>query len=146
MTFELAQMNVGRLRAPLDSPATAEFVAALDAVNALAEQADGFIWRLQSSDGNATAFRPLSDDVLINLSVWRDVESLRAFVYRSAHTDFLRRRGEWFEAMREAHSVLWWVPTGDRPGETDGIERLRTLAVHGPTPRAFTFGRQFAPA
>src|SRR5919202_7059852 len=117
MTWHLAQLNIGRLRAPTDDPALAEFMANLDPINALADRTPGFVWRLQTEDGNATAIRPFEGDELmaINLSVWESLEALADYVYRSAHTAFLRRRGEWFERLREVYLVLWWIPVGTVP-------------------------------
>src|SRR5690606_1494344 len=108
--YHVAQLNIGRLRAPLDSPQLAAFVEALEPVNALADRAPGFVWRLQTEEGDATALRPFPDDMmLVNMSVWESVEALADFVYRSAHRDILRRRREFFEPMEEAFTVLWWV-------------------------------------
>src|SRR5438046_822644 len=105
--FELAQLNVGIIKGPMDSPVMADFAANLDRINALAERSPGFVWRLQTEEGNATAIRPFDDaNMLVNMSVWRDIESLNEYVYRSAHMEVLRRRREWFEPMREALLVL----------------------------------------
>lgn len=124
----------------------AEFMAALDRINALAEISPGFVWRLQTDDGNATAFRAFDDDrTLVNLSIWEDTESLAQFVYRSAHTDVMRRRATWFDRMPEAHLVLWWVPTDHRPGLREAEERLLQLRADGPTPSAFTISKRFSP-
>jgi hypothetical protein len=145
-THELAQLNIGVIRGPIDSPVMAEFVANLDRINALAERSPGFVWRLQTEEGNATAIRPYPDEnIAVNLSVWRDIESLNAFVYRSGHVEIMRRRREWFERMTEAFLVLWWVPAGHRPDVREAIERLDLLRGQGPTPAAFTFRRTFPP-
>ena len=141
--YELAQFNVAVMKETLESPAMTDFVANLDRINALAEGAPGFVWRLQTDDGDATALRPLGDDVLVNMSVWKDVESLNAFVYRSAHVEIMRRRREWFERMGEAYVVLWWVPRGHRPDMAEGIERLELLRRLGATPQAFGFRNVF---
>ncbi|MGH8251596.1 MAG: DUF3291 domain-containing protein [Steroidobacteraceae bacterium] len=142
--YELAQMNVARLRAPLDSPQLADFVGALDRINAIADGSSGFVWRLQDDSGNATALRPMGEDMIVNLSVWQDPQSLQAFVYRSDHVGVMRRRREWFEKM-DLYLVLWWVPSGHRPTEAEGIERLDLLRSRGPSPDAFTFGKLFPP-
>jgi heme-degrading monooxygenase HmoA len=144
--FELAQINIGRLLAPTDDPLVAEFMEALDSVNALAEASPGFRWRFQTEEGNATAVRPYEDDrILINFSVWESEESLGDYVYRSAHATFLRRRREWFERTTDIIVALWWVPFGDWPTVDDAIARLDHLRAHGPTPHAFTFRHQFDP-
>jgi Domain of unknown function (DUF3291) len=151
MDFQLAQVNIGRLRAPLDSAQLAGFVAALDPVNALADAAPGFVWRLQTEDGNATAVRAFEWDqggsagVLLNMSVWESVEALGAFVYSEGHKQALRRRREWFEPMTQAYTALWWVPRGRIPATGDAEDRIRHLRAHGPTPRAFTLRVHFPP-
>lgn len=143
---ELAQLNIGVIRAPMDSPVMAEFANNLDRINALAEASPGFIWRLQTEDGNATAIRPFEDEnLLVNMSVWRDVASLKAYVYESAHVGFMRRRREWFELMKEAYLVLWWVPKGHRPEIAEAIAKLELLKAKGPGPEAFTFAQPFPP-
>ena len=144
--YELAQLNIGIIRGPIDSPVMAEFVANLDRINALAERSPGFVWRLQTEEGNATAIRPYPDEnIAINMSVWRDLESLNAFVYRSDHLAIMRRRREWFERMTQAFLVLWWIPRGTLPGVEDAIARLELLRAQGPTPAAFTFRQAFPP-
>jgi len=143
---ELAQLNIGVIRAPMDSPVMAEFANNLDRINALAEASPGFVWRLQTEDGNATAIRPFEDEnLLVNMSAWRDVESLKAYVYGSAHVQFMRRRREWFEFMKEAYLVLWWVPRGHRPAIAEAIAKLELLKAQGPGPEAFTFAQPFPP-
>jgi hypothetical protein len=143
--FEIAQLNIATMKEPLESPGMADFVANLDRVNALADGSPGFVWRLQTAEGDATALRPLGDSTLVNMSVWRDIESLNSFVYRSAHSEIMRRRREWFDRMREAYLVLWWVPAGHRPTVTEAIGRLEVLHAKGPTAEAFTFGNAFPP-
>jgi hypothetical protein len=141
--YELAQLNVAIMREPLESPGMADFVANLARINALAEDSAGFVWRLQTEDGDATAMRRMGADTLINISVWRDADSLNEYVYKSAHAEIMRRRKEWFERMREAHVVLWWVRRGHRPGTAEAIERLELLRAGGPTQEAFTLRRAF---
>jgi hypothetical protein len=142
--FQLAQVNIGRLRAPITDPMIAGFTEALDEVNALADASPGFVWRLQTEDGNATAVRAFDDDsILINMSVWESIEALADFVYRSHHVSFLRRRAEWFERTEQATVVLWWVPAGHQPTAAEAVERLALLQANGPGPRAFTFRRPF---
>src|SRR5437660_6005004 len=137
--YHLAQLNIGILRGPLDSPIVAGFVAALDPINALADASPGFVWRLQTEDGNATAIRPFDDDqMIVNLSVWESIDALAAFVYRSDHVSVMRRRREWFERIR-VFMVLWWVPVGHEPPVDEALARLDHLRDHGPTPHAFTF-------
>jgi hypothetical protein len=145
-TWHIAQLNVGRSVAPPGSPELADFMAALDRINALAESSPGFVWRLQSASGNATDIL-VSDDPrsLVNMSVWSSVESLFDYVYRSAHTDVMKRRREWFEKPTEAHQVLWWIPAGHIPSVEEALQRLAHLRREGPTARAFTFSRRYPP-
>ena len=143
-THHLAQVNIGRLRAPVDAPQTEAFMAALDPINALADTATGFVWRLQTDEGNATSV-PFNDDpmVIMNMSVWESIDALSDFVYRTAHTHVLRRRAEWFHRSVEAYLALWWVPVGHRPSVEEAAARLDTLRANGPTPYAFTFRERF---
>ena len=144
--YNLAQLNIGRIRGPMDSPVMADFAENLERINALAERSPGFVWRLQTEEGDATAIRPFEDEnMLVNMSVWRDVESLNKYVYSSAHVEIMRRRREWFEPMREAFLVLWWVPEGHRPGVAEAIAKLELLRTKGPTAEAFTFRKAFPP-
>ena len=144
--MELAEINVGRLRAPVDDPLVAEFVDALDEINALADASPGFRRRFQTDDGNAASVRPYADEsILINVSVWASVEALGDYVYRSDHTAFLRRRREWFERLSEVVVALWWVPAGSQPSVEDAVARLEHLRRHGPTPYTFTFRDRFGP-
>lgn len=144
MSFELAQINIGRLVAPIDHAQLADFVALLDPINAVADSAPGFIWRLQTDEGNATAVQAFEWDaegsagVIVNMSVWTDVEHLAAFVFGDMHREVMRRRREWFHRMSEAYTTCWWVPAGHRPTTAEAEERIRNLRAHGPNPDAFT--------
>ncbi|MEU6012878.1 DUF3291 domain-containing protein [Streptomyces sp. NPDC047515] len=141
---ELAQVNIARLRFPLDSPELKDFVDALDPVNAVADEAAGFVWRLQSETGNATDVPVFGDSwLIVNMSVWRDTDALTAFMYQGQHRELLARRREWFERVEEAMTALWWVPSGERPTVRNAEERLRHLREHGPTERAFTLRKPF---
>ena len=118
----LAQVNVATVRAPLDSPQLAGFVAALEPINALADGSPGFVWRLQTEDGDATAIRPYDDDrVMVNLSVWESLETLRAFVYSTRHLEVMRHRRAWSHHSAAARAILTRTPaaaataTGTRP-------------------------------
>lgn len=146
--FQLAQVNIGRLLAPVESPQIADFMAALDEINALADSSPGFVWRLQTAEGNATSLHSFDDPLIIsNMSVWESIEALRAFTYSSAHTSVMSRRREWFEKYATAYMALWWVPAGHRPTIDEAKERLALLDRLGPTGDAFTFRVSFgAPA
>ncbi len=145
--YELAQLNIGIIRGPIDSPVMAGFVANLDRINALADRTPGFVWRLQTEEGNATAIRPYpeNENMAMNMSVWRDVESLNRYVYSSEHVQIMRRRKEWFVKMDQAFLVLWWVPRGHRPAIDEAKARLEMLRARGPTAEAFTFRHAFPP-
>lgn len=144
--YELAQVNIARLKAPLDSPQLKDFVDALDPVNADADAADGFVWRLQDESGNATDIPFFGDEwLIVNLTVWRDIDALKAFMYQGRHREMLARRREWFERLEEAVTALWWVPAGHRPTVAEAEARLLHLRADGPTPYAFTLRTSFPP-
>ncbi len=144
--WHIAQMNVGTARYPLDDPRIAAFMDGLAAVNAMADAAPGFVWRLQSSEGNATSIK-LSDDPLfiVNMSVWESVEALFDFVYRTSHRDVMVKRRNWFKRPTGAYMVLWWIPAGTTPTPQEGLERLRWLDQHGPSAHAFDFRNKYPP-
>jgi hypothetical protein len=143
--YQLAQLNVATFLTNRDAPEVADFMNALDEINALADASDGFVWRLQDESGDATSFNPMGDNTIVNMSVWRDVESLFDFTYRSAHTVVLGRRKEWFKMPKESHFVLWWVPVGHTPDIYEAIDRLHLLQDSGPSPLAFTFKSAYDP-
>ena len=142
--FDLAQFNIATVLAPLDDPRMEGFVSRLAEINAVADNAPGFVWRLQTDDGDATALRPCGDDVVVNLSVWKDAASLKAFTYRAGHAELLRDRGKWFARAASPTLVMWWVPAGHRPSVAEAIARLEDLRKNGPSPLAFDF-RNFYP-
>ncbi|MGA5873806.1 DUF3291 domain-containing protein [Streptomyces cinereoruber] len=136
----LAQLNVATLLHPLDDPRVKPFVDLLDPVNAAADEAPGFVWRLVGEGAaDATGLRPAGENVIVNLSVWESREALWDFSYRSGHLEVMRRRREWFARHVEAHLALWWIPAGHLPTVAEALERLADLRAHGPSPRAFTF-------
>jgi heme-degrading monooxygenase HmoA len=143
--FHLAQMNIGRVRGPLNDPIMADFVAQLDSINALAEASPGFVWRLQGDGGESSSYLRAYPDplLLVNLTVWESPEALHAYTYRSDHAAVFRRRKEWFKPSERPTAVLWWLPAGQLPSIEDGKTRLEHLWAHGPTPFAFTFRQQF---
>ena len=141
----VAQVNIALPKSPVDSPLLADFVALLAPVNAIADRAPGFVWRLQTDAGDATAIRGFGDDrVIVNMSVWESVEALWRFVYDGGHLEAMRRRREWFDRI-EMHMALWWLPAGEPPTVAEAERRLDHLREHGPTPFAFTFKRRFHP-
>ena len=143
--FHLAEVNVGRLKASIDHPMIKDFANNLDRINALAEGSPGFVWRLKGDGNNATDLAINGDPLFIpNLSVWEDIPSLGAYVYRSGHVEIMRRRREWFEQM-DLYMALWWVPAGHVPTVEEALEKLALIEAHGPTPAAFTFKTPFPP-
>lgn len=141
---QLAQLNIAELKAPIDSPELEDFVDNLDRINALAESSPGFVWRLIGEGNDATSLRPLGDNIIVNMSVWKNVSSLRDFVYKTAHVQILKRKREWFTRMADAHMCLWWVPEGHEPTVAEAVQRLEHLRRHGPTTESFTFVEAFA--
>lgn len=146
--MHLAQLNVARLIAPEGDPRVADFFAALDEINGLADRSPGFVWRLTDGEANnAMSIRPdpAHADLVVTLSVWESREALFDYVYRSGHMDFLRRRREWFLPGSGPNAVLWWVPAGHIPTVEEGMERWNRLRENGPAPEAFTFRNAFEP-
>ncbi|HXT86113.1 MAG TPA: DUF3291 domain-containing protein [Verrucomicrobiae bacterium] len=144
--YHLAQINIAHMKAPLEDPVMAGFVARLDEINALADHSLGFVWRLQAAEGNAAYLRPYDDDrIIVNMSVWESIDSLKEYVYRTTHAEVLRQRREWFEKFSGSYVALWWVPVGHIPGIDEAKKRLAHLDVHGPTEFAFTFNKTFLP-
>ena len=142
--FQLAQINIARARAPLDSDTMKGFVDRLEEVNALADSSPGFIWRLQTEEGDATSILAFDDPKLIlNMSVWQDLESLKHYVYKSAHVDLVRDREGWFSKLSRAYQALWWIPAGHIPSVEEGKAKLDHVRNHGPGEQAFTFARNF---
>jgi hypothetical protein len=145
-SVHLAQINIGRMKGPLDGPVMAGFMARLGDLNALAEQSAGFVWRMQGDEGNNTYLRPYEDErIIINMSVWESVEHLRAYVYNSAHAELLKQRRDWFDKFESSVLALWWIPAGQIPTIEEAKQRLASLDAHGPTPFAFTFRVPFPP-
>jgi len=142
--YHLAQVNIARMLAPLDDPLMSGFVEQLDTINALADSTPGFVWRLQTAEGNATALRPYDDDlILVNLSLWASLSDLSAFVYKSGHRSVLQRRSQWFQRFDGPYTALWWVPCGHIPSVEEAKQRLDYLRAHGETPYAFSFKKPF---
>jgi hypothetical protein len=142
--LQIAQINIARAVAPLTDPQLSGFVAQLNAINQLADHSPGFVWRLQTEAGDATTLRVFDDPlIIINMSVWESVETLHAFVYRSAHLPLLHERKRWFDKLLGPYYALWWVPRGHIPTPDEGKERLAHLPEHGPSAHAFWFGARF---
>lgn len=143
--IQIAQVNIARALAPLDNALMAGFVARLDGINALAESSAGFVWRLKTDDGNATALRPYDDDrILFNLSIWETPAQLKEFVFRSAHANVMRQRKSWFERFGDAYYAMWWIEAGHIPSIDEAKARLQHLQRRGETEHAFSFSGPFA--
>jgi hypothetical protein len=136
--MHLAQLNVARAVDDLESPRLADFMAALDGVNAIAERSPGFVWRLKSDAGNATDIN-VSDDarLIVNMSVWETPEHLEQFVWNTVHARVYGKKAKWFEAPATPHLVMWWVPIGHTPTTDEAMARLAHLTAHGASEHAF---------
>lgn len=142
--MQLAQINIARMLAPIDSPVLADFVANLERINSLAEQSDGFVWRLKDDEDNATSIQAFDDEfIIVNISVWENIDALFEFAYHSDHLEVFKRKREWFENMKAPHLALWYVEDGHQPTPQEGKERLEYLKQHGETEYAFTFRKRF---
>lgn len=144
LDYHLAQVNVAQAKDEMSAEVMQGFVLRLDEINALADQAPGFVWRLQSAQGDATSIRVFDDPLLlVNLSVWTNVETLQNFVYKSLHVELIRDRDAWFSKMKSAHQALWWIPHGHIPGVSEAREKLEQIRRIGPGPESFTFAKTF---
>jgi hypothetical protein len=141
VSFQFAELNIARLRQPLDHADSAEFVAVLDAVNRIAEVTAGFVWRLQDEEGRSSSYVSVFDDplLIVNLSVWETPDHLKHYVYRSGHGAYFRRRAEWFDPHAAVDMVCWWIPQGTVPSLEDAVGRLDHLRTHGSSDYAFGF-------
>ena len=144
-TYHIAQINIGRIKGVnIDDPIMKEFKENLDTINLLAEQSKGFVWRLKDDSNNATNLNPYNDEqVIINVSVWETIEDLETFVYKTLHTDFLRRRKEWFHSFGKAYAAMWWIKPGHYPTTQEATEKLDYLQKNGPTPSVFDYKNKF---
>lgn len=144
--MQMAEVNVARLRAPIDDPSMSGLVRALDDVNWLADKSPGFVWRHRPDLGPLTmGDLPGMGEVVVTLSTWLDFASLQAYVYRTAHGLFMQRRHRWFVPIGGFTTALWWVPADAQPAVDDGLARLTRLRSSGPSPDAFSLRRQFTP-
>ncbi|WP_226664729.1 DUF3291 domain-containing protein [Microbulbifer aggregans] len=143
-SYHLAQVNIAYGIETLDHPVMAGFVAELDRLNALADISEGFIWRLQSDEGDATAFKLYDDEkIILNMSVWESIETLKSYVYSGEHLEILKQKKQWFEKTKSAHLVLWWVPAGEIPSIEDVKSKLSLIQKLGPSEQAFNFARAY---
>jgi hypothetical protein len=142
-SYHLAQLNIAKMKYPAEAPEMAEFMNNLDRINELAEQSPGFIWRLQTEEGDATGIDFYGPDILVNMSIWQDSKSLHDYVYRTSHAQIMSRRKEWFERFEDSYTVLWWVPEGSIPTLEEANKKLELLRAEGPTAEAFSFKQGF---
>ncbi|MEZ8285396.1 hypothetical protein BCU17_10705 [Vibrio splendidus] len=142
--MKLAQLNIALAKYPLDAPEIKEFVDNLELVNGIAESSEGFVWRLKDESGDATNIQAFDDpNMIVNMSVWDSVDSLKNFMFRTHHRDFMRRKGDWFHRLPEDTYVLWWIEKDHTPTLEEAIERLEHLREIGDSPYAFTFKTNF---
>jgi hypothetical protein len=128
----------------INDPIMKEFVENLDAVNQIAEKSEGFVWRLKNENNNATSLNPYNDEtIIINVSVWKSIETLEKFMYRTFHSDFLKRRKKWFLNYGSAHTAMWWIPEGHIPTMQEAVDKLSFLQTNGPSPNSFDFRHKF---
>ena len=140
----LAQINIAEAQDDMDSETMQGFVNRLDEINSLADTSPGFVWRLKTEEGDATSIQAFDDPALIvNMSVWQDIETLKTFVYKSVHVDLIRDRDAWFNKILNVHQCLWWIPAGHIPSLAEGKEKLALLQTNGPGRDAFTFSKPF---
>ena len=142
-SYHLAQLNIAKMKYPAEAIEMAEFRDNLDRINALADEAPGFVWRLQTEEGDATEIDFFGPDILVNMSVWEDSKSLHDYVYRKSHAQIMSRRKEWFERFEDSYTVLWWIPADTIPTLDEANEKLELLRARGPTAEAFTFKQGF---
>ena len=141
--FHLAQVNIAKRLAPMDDPIMLDFVNNLDKINAIADSFDGFIWRLKDEDKDEATLIFKDDTLIINMSVWENLESLFNYTYNSGHIEVFKRKKEWFSKMKMVHMAFWYVPEGYNPTFQDAKDRLDYLNTHGDTPFAFSFKSKF---
>ena len=142
--MQLAQLNIAQAKYDLDAPQIKDFVDNLDIVNTTAENTPGFVWRLKDDSGSATNIQAFDDpNMLVNMSIWRDVDSLKDFMFRTHHKDFMRRKGEWFHKLPQANYVMWWIEENHRPTIEEALARLEHLREHGESAYAFSFKKVF---
>ena len=142
--YHLAQINIAKAQGSMDSEVMKGFVDRLDEINNLADKSTGFVWRLQTEDGDATSIQAFDDpSLIVNMSVWENIDTLKNFVYKSLHVDLIRDRDAWFNKIINAHQVLWWIPVGHIPSVSEGKEKLELLELKGPSSEAFTFSKPF---
>ncbi|WP_367751947.1 DUF3291 domain-containing protein [Flavobacterium sp. WC2430] len=143
--YQIAEINIAKMKGvAINDPIMKEFVDNLDSVNELAESSTGFVWRLKDDTNNATALNPYNDEqIIVNVSVWENVESLENFVYKTFHTEFLKRRKEWFQTFGKVYTAMWWIKKGEFPTLYNAKEKLDYLQENGASEIVFDFRKKF---
>ena len=143
--YHLAEINIARMKGvDINDPIMKEFVENLDAVNQIAEKSEGFVWRLKDENNNATSLNPYDDEqIIINVSVWKSLETLEEFMYRTFHAEFLKRRKDWFTSFGKAHTAMWWIPAGHLPSLEEAVGKLDLLQKNGSSQDSFDFRNKF---
>jgi hypothetical protein len=143
--MKLAQLNIARIAHPLESKEMQDFTLALSAINLLAEHSPGFVWLLKDENNTATSFRIYDDpSIIVNMSVWESLDSLKHYVFNSGHHHYLKRRKEWFIPLEQTGTVLWWIPDNHTPSLEEARNKLDYLRKNGSTQEAFGFAQAFA--
>jgi hypothetical protein len=146
--YQLAEINIARMKGvDINDPIMKEFVDNLVLVNTLAETSEGFVWRLKDEESsNSTAFNPYNDEqVIINISVWESIETLENYVFKTFHTEFLKRRKEWFQTYGKASTAMWWIPEGQFPTIEEAVGKLDELQKNGASEKVFNFRKKYLP-
>jgi len=145
--FQIAEINIARMKGVnINDPVMKEFVDNLERVNALAENSEGFVWRLKDESDNATHLNPYDDEqIIVNLSVWESIEALETYVYKSFHVEIFKRRREWFQTFGKVYMAMWWIPEGQFPTLEEAVEKLDYLQKNGASELAFDFKKRYLP-
>ncbi|TRX34043.1 DUF3291 domain-containing protein [Flavobacterium sp. ZT3R18] len=143
--YQLAEINIARMKGvAINDPIMKEFVDNLDKVNEIAEQSEGFVWRLKDEDNNATNLNPYNDEqIIVNISVWDSIESLEHYMYKTFHSEFLKRRKEWFQSFGQVSTAMWWVKKGEIPDINQAMEKLDYLQKNGVSEIVFNFKQKY---
>ena len=142
--YYIAQINIALAKDEMNTETMQGFVSRLDEINADADRAEGFIWRLQTEEGDSTAIRVFDESLLlVNMSVWENVDAMKNFVYKSSHVELIRDRQAWFKKYVDAQQALWWIPKGHTPSIEEAKEKLDLIQKNGPSQEAFHFGKLF---
>jgi hypothetical protein len=139
----LSQFDFLSARYPFDDCRMKEFFEATAYVNSLAEAHPGFVWRLREDDWPAIR-RYWGDTAVVTLSVWKDVDNLKDFLFRTPHRKYMSRGSEWFERPNRARVVLWWSPDDHRPSLVEAKVKLELLDSVGASPDAFDLQTSFS--